>query len=79
MAKAAVLVGTDGDIAGAIHEFANTGITNFRFREWPGRQEMKCFAARIAPLVRALDEARADLNLYANPVGLLASISGSGQ
>lgn len=54
-ANAAALVGSFEEIAGVIHGFRQGGISQFLLREWPGQQELNCFAARILPLIRGLE------------------------
>jgi len=55
--RVSLLVGAYPDIASALREFGKTGISHFRVRELPGGQEMKCFPARVLPLVRAIEAA----------------------
>lgn len=55
--RASLLAGSYADIASALHEFGKIGISHFRVRELPGRQEMRCFPARVVPLVQAMEAA----------------------
>jgi alkanesulfonate monooxygenase len=52
-APAIALVGSAEDIAGAIMEYRQVGITQFLFMGWPDLQEMTFFSQTVLPLVRA--------------------------
>ena len=52
-APAIALVGSPEDIAAAIMEYKEAGITQFLFMGWPDTDEMKNFSSHILPLVRS--------------------------
>ncbi len=52
-APAIALVGSADDVANAIMEYRQVGITQFLFMGWPDLQEMTFFSERVMPLVRA--------------------------
>jgi hypothetical protein len=54
-APAIALVGSAEDIAGAIMEYRQVGITQFLFMGWPDLQEMTFFSQTVMPLVRAME------------------------
>jgi alkanesulfonate monooxygenase len=56
--KISALVGSFDEVARAIHEFQNHGISQFLIGEWPGTQQMRCFGAHILPLVREFESGR---------------------
>ena len=63
-APAIALVGSAEDVAGAIMEYQQVGITQFLFMGWPDLQEMTFFNNAVVPLVRAKEA------LDAKPVAL---------
>jgi alkanesulfonate monooxygenase len=52
-APAIALVGSAEDVAGAIMEYQQIGITQFLFMGWPDLEEMTFFSKAVVPLVRA--------------------------
>lgn len=52
-APAIALVGSFHDIAEALWEYKQAGITQFLFMGWPDIEEMKLFSREVLPLVRA--------------------------
>jgi alkanesulfonate monooxygenase len=56
-APAIALVGSAEEVAAAIMEYRDIGITQFLFMGWPDIEEMTFFSQAVAPLVRA-EEAR---------------------
>jgi alkanesulfonate monooxygenase len=52
-APAAALVGSPEDIAAALGEYREIGITQFLFMGWPDLDEMTRFARDVLPLVKA--------------------------
>jgi alkanesulfonate monooxygenase len=52
-APAIALVGSAEDVANAIIEYRDIGITQFLFMGWPDIEEMTFFSQAVAPLVRA--------------------------
>jgi len=63
-APAIALVGSAEDVANAIIEYKDVGITQFLFMGWPDIEEMTFFSQAVAPLVRA-KEAREHVLLAA--------------
>jgi alkanesulfonate monooxygenase SsuD/methylene tetrahydromethanopterin reductase-like flavin-dependent oxidoreductase (luciferase family) len=53
--KVAALIGSFEEVAAAIRAFGTIGVSHFLVREWSAQPEIACFAARIVPLVRALE------------------------
>jgi hypothetical protein len=51
----AVLAGSFEEVARAIREYRDYGVSHLLVREWPGREEGRCFAARILPLLRSME------------------------
>ncbi|HYU35024.1 MAG TPA: LLM class flavin-dependent oxidoreductase [Thermoanaerobaculia bacterium] len=58
-ASAVCLVGTPGEIAGAILDYARLGVGQFIFSGWPNADALACFGAEILPRVRAGEAALA--------------------
>lgn len=52
-APAIALVGSFDQVARAICEYRQTGITQFLFMGWPDLEEMRLFSREVLPLVRA--------------------------
>ncbi len=52
-APAIALVGSFEEVAGALWEYKQAGITQFLFMGWPDLEEMKFFSQEVLPLVRA--------------------------
>jgi len=52
-APSIALVGSFEEIAGALWEYKQGGITQFLFMGWPDLEEMKLFNREVLPLVRA--------------------------
>jgi alkanesulfonate monooxygenase len=52
-APSIALVGSFEEIAGALWEYKQAGITQFLFMGWPDLEEMKLFSREVLPLVRA--------------------------
>ncbi len=52
-APSIALVGSFEEVAGALWEYKQAGITQFLFMGWPDLDEMKLFSREIVPLVRA--------------------------
>jgi alkanesulfonate monooxygenase len=50
---AVALVGTPDDVAGAIAEYAELGVTEFLLSDWPKRDEMEQFQKEVVPLLEA--------------------------
>ena len=55
-APAIALVGSAEDVAAAIMEYRDIGITQFLFMGWPDLEEMTFFSEAVAPLIRAAEE-----------------------
>jgi alkanesulfonate monooxygenase len=55
-APAIALVGSAEDVAAAIMEYRDIGITQFLFMGWPDLEEMTFFSREVAPLVRAAEK-----------------------
>jgi len=51
-APSIALVGSFEEIAGALWEYKQTGVTQFLFMGWPDLDEMKLFSREVLPLVR---------------------------
>lgn len=58
-APAVALVGSPEDIAEALREYREIGVTQFLFMGWPDLDEMTRFARDVLPLVRAEERAGA--------------------
>jgi alkanesulfonate monooxygenase len=58
-APAIALVGSAEDVANAIIEYRDVGITQFLFMGWPDIEEMTFFSEAVAPLVRAKEACEA--------------------
>jgi alkanesulfonate monooxygenase len=54
-APAIALVGSAEDVAAAIMEYRDVGITQFLFMGWPDIEEMTFFSQAVVPLVRAME------------------------
>jgi alkanesulfonate monooxygenase len=52
-APSIALVGSFEEIAGALWEYKQAGITQFLFMGWPDLEEMQLFSREVLPLVRA--------------------------
>ena len=52
-APSIALVGSFEEIADALWEYKQAGITQFLFMGWPDVDEMKLFSSEVLPLVRA--------------------------
>jgi alkanesulfonate monooxygenase len=52
-APSIALVGSFEEIAGALWEYKQAGITQFLFMGWPDLEEMRLFSRNVLPLVRA--------------------------
>jgi len=52
-APSIALVGSFEEIADALCEYKQAGITQFLFMGWPDVEEMRCFSRGVLPLVRA--------------------------
>jgi alkanesulfonate monooxygenase len=57
-APAIALVGSADEVAAAIMEYRDIGITQFLFMGWPDIDEMTFFSEAVVPLVRAREQAR---------------------
>ena len=57
---ATALVGSYDDIAAALIEYGEAGVTQFILSGWPKLEEMQRFGREIIPLVRAAEEQRRD-------------------
>ena len=57
-APAIALVGSAEDVAAAIMEYRDVGITQFLFMGWPDIEEMTFFSQAVVPLVRAMEARR---------------------
>ncbi len=55
-AVAIALVGSPEDIATAIMEYKEAGVSQFLFMGWPDIEEMKFFSQAILPLIRAKEQ-----------------------
>jgi alkanesulfonate monooxygenase len=55
-APAIALVGSAEDVASAIVEYKQVGISQFLFMGWPDAEEMRFFSQRVLPLVRAKEQ-----------------------
>jgi alkanesulfonate monooxygenase len=53
------LVGSADEIASALLEYGEAGVTDFLFSGWPDEREMEFFGGEILPRVRAREAARA--------------------
>jgi alkanesulfonate monooxygenase len=51
-APAIALVGSYDEVASAIHEYRQAGVTQFLFMGWPDLEEMTRFGTEVLPLVR---------------------------
>src|SRR5262249_35154806 len=54
-APAMAIVGTPAQVASAIMEYRQAGITHFIFSGWPKLDSMKYFGQEVLPLVRAAE------------------------
>ncbi len=61
-APAIALVGSYEEVASAILEFREAGITQFLFMGWPDEEEMVRFHRHVKPLVRAGERFQVDLD-----------------
>lgn len=52
-APAIAIVGSPSEVAGAIQEYADAGVSQFIFSGWPKRESMLWFAEQVLPEVRA--------------------------
>jgi len=57
-APSIALVGSFEEIAAALWEYKQAGITQFLFMGWPDVEEMKLFSREVLPLVRARESQR---------------------
>jgi alkanesulfonate monooxygenase len=65
-APAIALVGSAAEIAAAIMEYKQVGITQFLFMGWPDLEEMSFFSREVVPLIRGQEQREA--LAFASPV-----------
>jgi alkanesulfonate monooxygenase len=72
-APSIALVGSFEEIAGALWDYRQAGITQFLFMGWPDIEEMLLFSRGVAPLIRALESRSAAQEACATKVSLATS------
>jgi alkanesulfonate monooxygenase len=60
-AAAAALVGSPEEVAAAILEYSNAGVTQFILSGWPKLEEMIFFGRHVIPLVRSKEPLAANM------------------
>ena len=67
-APAVALVGSASEIASAVIDYKNAGVTQFIISGWPKLEEMLFFAQEVLPLVRAKENQAARVRIDSQSV-----------
>jgi alkanesulfonate monooxygenase len=68
-APAVSIVGSAGEVASAIIEYKNAGVSQFIISGWPKLEEMLFFGREVLPLVRDKEKQTLNIRIDSQPIG----------